>query len=662
MPTATPMQRFVDDELARAPELIARTLAGTQQLLRDPAGLASNERALQLELAETLRRHAAGFEAAFASALREGVADEIASAGRPAGGGDALDALELMDEARVEADIAISRATQLIDTTAEWELRELQTFTSTLAGQSHVSAESNPLRPLAYAGALWQATGSVSADTARRALLLRTAAGVLAGLLKNAWAAACTRLESQGIEPGVYRTVLLTPALPSGRAAAFDITQPGGLDGLLASVPLGGSQEMDADAHTALQLAGGGRRDRQVVELMSRLFARIQADREVPAALRAILSRLQLPALRIALRDPGLLGAHDHPVWLLMDRIAALGAAWPQPGDPRAAALLALCDREAEAFAQVDAPDAAMFRRALGRLGDWVGAQLDSQRRAAQPAIEALERSERRDTLEHGLSQRLAEQMAAVRTSPAVRRFVTGTWARVLAEAMQRDGERAESTQRLLKTVDEILWSVQIPDHPQSRQRLLALLPGLLQRLREGMALIALPEAGQRAVLDELMAIHTEALRPGARATAAALTPEQIVQRLRDEVIAEAPAPRPFADSLLDLSSIDTVPADVLPPDDAGVTSPAPAHLDAWRPGDWRRLYLRGRWSRVQLLWRSERGGYLLFAGEVPGRTHSVTRRALERLHAAGLVQPLAQSSLVQRAVDAMQHELSLAG
>ena len=66
-----------------------------------------------------------------------------------------------MDESRVEVDIEISRAMQIIDTTAEWELRELQTFTSTLIGQQHVSAESNPLRPLVYATALWKAAGAV---------------------------------------------------------------------------------------------------------------------------------------------------------------------------------------------------------------------------------------------------------------------------------------------------------------------------------------------------------------------------------------------------------------------------------------------------------------------------------------------------------------------
>ena len=28
-----------------------------------------------------------------------------------------------------------------------------------------------------------------------------------------------------------------------------------------------------------------------------------------------------------------------------------------------------------------------------------------------------------------------------------------------------------------MKTVDDLLWSLQLPDHPQSRQRLIALLP-----------------------------------------------------------------------------------------------------------------------------------------------------------------------------------------
>ena len=106
-----------------------------------------------------------------------------------------------MDESLVDVDIEISRAMQLIDTTAEWELRELQTFTSTLIGQSHVSAESNPFRPLIYATALWQAACAVVTAQVQRATLLRLSAGVAAGLLKNAWAAACTRSRRRASSP-----------------------------------------------------------------------------------------------------------------------------------------------------------------------------------------------------------------------------------------------------------------------------------------------------------------------------------------------------------------------------------------------------------------------------------------------------------------------------
>ena len=102
--------------------------------------------------------------------------------------------------------------------------------------------------------------------------------------------------------------------------------------------------------------------------------------------------------------------------------------------------------------------------------------------------------------------------MVSVRTTPAIRRFVTGTWAQVIADAMLRHGEQSEAAMAALQTVDDLLWSLKIPDHPQSRQRLIALLPGLLQRMRAGMEGVALPATEQHVVLDELMTIHTEAL------------------------------------------------------------------------------------------------------------------------------------------------------
>lgn len=652
MPIAPPLQRFIADELNRSAGLIERALAGTLQLLRDQGGLSSSEREHHFELVEALQRHGDRFRARFLEALREGAMRALQEQHDHAGAAAAAGAntLELMDESRVEVDIEISRAMQIIDTTAEWELRELQTFTSTLGGQQHVSAESNPLRPLVYASALWEAACVAVPAQALRTTLLRISAGVMAGLLKTAWAAASSRLEAQGVEPGIYRTVILAPGSALARPPGAEGLSPTGLRALLGGPP---GAAPAASTHTPAEP--------QVVDLLSRLFAVMQADTELPSAFRALIARLQVAALRVALHEPAMLDSTEHAVWQLMNRVASAAAAYPLPGDRRQATLLAFCDAIAEEISRTPGADTLPFRRGTARLDAFLAEQLQWQLREAEATIASLQRTERRELLEQVLSQRLSEQMVAVRCSAPIRRFVTGTWAKVLAEAMSRFGEQVEPTPTYLKSVDDLLWSLQTPDHPQSRQRLLGLLPGLLQRLRAGMTLIGLPAAEQQAVLDELMVVHTEALRPGTKAPGAALTPEEIVQRMRDEVIPEAPAPRPFADSVIDLASMDTVPADFLATQPAGASVEESARrLDGIAVGQRQRLFVRGRWSRAQLLWRSEQGLYFLYAGEQPGQTHSISRRALERLDAAGLVQPLEARPLVQRSVDALVHQLPL--
>jgi Protein of unknown function (DUF1631) len=718
MPIASVLQRFVDDELGRAPALVERTVAGTLQLMRDTkdSGLAAGERVHQFAIVEALQLRGAAYKSAFLQALHASVQDALAEqAGRPGAEASMRSAgLELMDESRVEIDIEISRAMQLIDATAEWELRELQTFTSTLVGQTHVSAESNPFRPLVFASALWAAACAVSPVQVHRTTLLRVSAGVTAGLLKNAWAAASTRLEAQGVAPGVYRTVLLAPGSVAARGPApADTTKPGAIANLLASMPGGSATLQVGVSHAAVAFGAAAPRaaapnaspefeqalarldellhhlppstdmarepaqalirrlnlhraalvasagapiERQIIELLSRVFDTILADPQVPAPFVALLARLQASALRVALYDADMLDSTRHPVWQLLDRIAHAGASYTQAGDARGAALLAFCHGMAEQLAHTPAPDAALYRRTLTDLDAFLADQLQAQLRAAQGNVQALQTAEKREVLEQRLSQRLVDQMVPVRTTPGVRRFMTGTWAKVLAEAMLRHGEQADETRGHIKLVDELLWSVQLPNHPLSRQRLVSLLPGMLKRLHAGMDMIGLPAPERQAVLDELMAIHTEALRPGGNGDASALTPEQIVQRMRDEVLPAATGHGGFTDSVIDLSSMETVPAEMMQAE--GSADDSSRRVEALRAGDRLRVFLQGRWARVQLLWRSDQGLFFLFAGETAARTHSVTHRALERLNTAGLLQPLEARPLVQRALDVVTREI----
>lgn len=690
MPVSPLMLRFVEDELSRAPALAERTAAATLTQLQQPAKpgttAAAADRQVQQEVIEALRRGSSPFGHAFVDSLQslvmadvQGV-DNVSAAGTTtiAGG------LQLMDETRVEADIEISRAAQWIDSAAEWELRELQTFTSTLIGQAHVSAESNPLRPAVYAQALWDACAAICPASAQRGLLLRTAAGVIAGQLKMAWAAACTRLESQGVTPSIYRTMVLatgstaatpTPAAATPKAFEQALQQ---ISALLQSRSVGapqtntslampGSSAPGAPRAASLQgMAGSANAnvpegvDPHLVDLLSRVFEAVLSDDQIPTELRTVMARLQTSVLRLCLVDHTLLDSHQHPVWLLMNRIAQASQVWPQAGDPRSARLLAFCESLASDITSAPQQTTSVFTKGLVRLEAHLSQELRAQQERAEHSIAALTAAERRDALERAMSQQLAEQARQVRTTPRFREFLSRDWARVLTESMLRYGDNDERTVRALKTADDLLWSLHIPDHPQSRQRLLGLLPDLLKRLRAGMALVGLPEDRQQAVLDELMVVHTESLRPGERASTREATPQEIFQRLRDEGPSSAPPPstQGFADSLIDVFSMDTVPAELMSDGDAPETGPD-RPIDAMTPGSSCRWFLSGRWRTVQLLWRSDSLNYFVFAGETAGRTHSITRQALARLVTEGLVKPVSDTQLIQRAVHRVMRDLA---
>ena len=714
MSIAPLLQRFVDDELNRSADLISKTLASTLEQLRQPRDslLTASERKHYFDLVQVLQQNQALYQRSFVEALRKLVqadlaprAQDQAAAAAPGSSG-----LELMDETRVESDIEISRAIQQIDTGAEWELRELQTFTSTLRGQTHVTAESNPLRPQSYAQALWQAASALPAAPAQQAILLRVSATVIAGFLRLSFAAACTRLESQGVTPGIYRTVVITPGSGREEPPEMDVTRPGALDGLLRSMPTGdpaaagtaegkrrpfpmASPELEqallrveellrrmpaaalsgpdtdtpqlAQHRAALMSTTGETVDRQIIELLSRLFETILSDRSLPTGLHGVIARLQVSALRIALLDPSMLDAFDHPVWVLMDRIVSTTTAYPHPGDPRLTALLGFCETLVSDMASEVLQDSALYRRSIARLDAFAAEQLKQQQRTAQAAVDALARAEQAEQMQRNLSARLVEQMVHVPASSVIRRFVTVTWARVLTESVQRFGDQSEQTAGYLKAVDELLWSLKLPSHPQSRQRLVSLLPDLLQRLRTGMALIDVPAAEQQAVLDELMKVHSDALRPGARnapaAAAEELSPEEIVRRMREEVQVD-PEPidtPPFSDSLIDLASMETVPAELMNADAAQPSDNPEEWVKHMAVGERYRMFLQGTWTQVQLLWHSEQRRFYLFVGETPLRTHSVTQRALERLRAVELLVPLHAHSLIQRAVDGMLRNLA---
>ena len=548
-PVSPARQQFVDDELLRVPMVADQVLDATWVALQDASGgLSPHERAAAADLLQAGPGQRTRLVERFAASVREQVRAELggAVAAAPAAAVAPKPMLSLLDENEVAADVEISRAIEAIKSVAEHELRELATFTSALAGDMDVARDHNPFRAETYARAMWEAAQALPMARGYQVMLMRHAATPLAQVLRKAYAGACARLESCGIEPAVYRTLILPGGSRSTRPGdtwqnqAPDLqrireTMPAPMDDPAAQrtseMPLDRviddadhalrSLPQDAPPTVRAQLLESQRArmvrharstaDQQLIELLGRLFEMMLWDKRVARDIRSVLARLQPSTLRLVLRDTAALDDYAHPVWRFMDKVAYLAALHPDASAGREE-ILRLTETLVDEIAREPAPDADLYRRALKRL-------------AAD--------------------------------------------------------DRARLEARIARAHDDIA----------------------------------------------------------------------VLQALEDRLL-DTQSGVPTGMGLLDEGQLDTVPAALLDslPDPRGDAPDTTTWLAQRHTGDWVRMFHQGQWIRAQLLWRGRQGDVWLFGHGQTDRTTALRRRALERLHAEGLLTTLRVRSMLRSA------------
>lgn len=642
------VKKHLDAMLAGGPLVAQQVIDATVQRLRDNGAtmaLASDRQQL-FEVLEALQVHQLALTTAFGGDIKseiEAAAQAQVTQVRVPAGPLRLEDLTLMDEDQAEKDIEISRTIQLIDLKAEWELRELQALTATLLGETVLRLEANPCRPMVYARALSRAAHGIKVSKASRGLFLRTAGFAMADVLRDVYGDACRRLKSWGVQPLEFRSA---PIVRTGAMPEVDLTQPDALLNLRDRL----HKHPPTDEPV----------QHQTVELLSRLFEQILADPKLESTVKDMIGRLQASVVRVALTDPTLMSSHEHPAWTLINQIAAHASDHPQFSDSRGSAFMEFVEPLVERLAVDEAPSAALYEGALSDVQAYIDREDEAQLQHSQAAVKALAEAEQRQTLMPLLRQQVMHQLQSSELSETLRRFLTGPWVDVLARTMVSQGTDNAHTQALVGTVDELLWSLERPSSELDRDEVRQRLPSLIERLKLGMEMIGLPQAERDHVLDDLMRTHTRRLRTVPAGEAQAVTPQDLVQQMRDEVL---DADREHASDSwaqdTSVGALPTVPMALGGADEDGrVKGAAQRWLQTLTKGVRCKLFLQGQWVTAHLLWRSDNGEFFMFTSSLAGGMHSMTRRALERLRIEGLATTFVELSLMQRAVDSVLQDL----
>ena len=198
--------------------------------------------------------------------------------------------------------------------------------------------------------------------------------------------------------------------------------------------------------------------DSDTIDLVGMLFDNMSSSLPRSSGTGALLTRLQVPLMRVALRDKSFFTRNGHPARLLLNALAETSERWMDGSDPSADQdlhdkLQVMLDRLGAEFDG----DLAQIDDALGDLSDLSQTLTRkaevTERRQVDAAIGREKLALAREAAAQAVSARLAQKMPG----QFVRTLLEQAWSDVLALTLLREGEASEAYKKRIEIAEKLI-------------------------------------------------------------------------------------------------------------------------------------------------------------------------------------------------------------
>jgi hypothetical protein len=292
-----------------------------------------------------------------------------------------------------------------------------------------------------------------------------------------------------------------------------------------------------------------GEVDEDVINLVSMLFEFILDDRTLPDSLKALIGRLQIPMLKVAVLDKTFFSRGSHPARRLLNEIASAALGWVDQDDVQRDSLYQRIEQVVQRLLNDFVDDPSIFSELLADFMAFTGDERRRSELLEQRTRDAEEGSAKAELARREVEQALNERLLGKTLPEVVVRLLQEAWSKVLMLTCLKHGVNSLEWQAALQTMDDLVWSVEPHEEPEDRQRLLELVPSLLKALREGMSSAAFDPFSTSEFFSQLEVLHVQAF--------------QRFKRPAPEPVRDAAADEPVAESLLNAPLLDIEPEPV---------------------------------------------------------------------------------------------------
>lgn len=256
-----------------------------------------------------------------------------------------------------------------------------------------------------------------------------------------------------------------------------------------------------------------GQVDDDVINLVSMLFEFILDDRSLPDSLKALIGRLQIPMLKVAVLDKTFFSRGSHPARRLLNEIASAAMGWSEQDDLQRDVLYQRIEQVVLRLLNDFVDDPGIFSDLLSDFLAYTGDERRRSELLEQRTRDAEEGRAKAELARQQVEQALNERLLGRTLPEVVVRLLQEAWSKVMLLTCLKHGAESEEWRATLATMDDLIWSVELHEAPEARMRLLELVPGLLKSLREGLTSAAFDPFSTSEFFSQLESLHVQAFQ-----------------------------------------------------------------------------------------------------------------------------------------------------
>jgi len=254
-------------------------------------------------------------------------------------------------------------------------------------------------------------------------------------------------------------------------------------------------------------------KDMQTIDLVGMLFEYMLSDEHLPDSVKALLSYLHTPFLKIAFIDQDFFEQPEHPARVLLNSLAEAGIRWVSNDGTDQFDIFARIKATVFHLLEDFKSDVRLFAETLLEFNSYTH---NVARRQELMERRTLEKAQGEEKLREAkmLVNRAVRTRTDGREMPsAILLLLLQPWSDYLSFLLLRYGVNSNSWIRAVNLIDDLLWSLEPKTLPEDKAAQLDKQDEMIATLKQGFETIGYEQAKGRKLIDAVMALQKMALQ-----------------------------------------------------------------------------------------------------------------------------------------------------